>query len=73
MKKMKMKIIMNFEYGKNIEIELNNFEELKNYDFTKYIPTINESDIINDGFENITKNVISNLNIPIMNFSFYEK
>ena len=60
------------EYGKNIEIELNNFEELKNYDFTKYIPTINESDIINDGFENITKNVISNLNIPIMNFSFYE-
>ena len=60
------------EYGESVDIELNNFDELKNYDFSKYIPKIDESDIIKDGFETLTKNVISNLNIPIMNFSFYE-
>ena len=58
------------EYGKITEIEFNNFEQLKNYDFSEYIPKNNN--IENDGFESITNNINSNLNIPIMNFSFYE-
>jgi len=60
------------EYGENIDIELNNFDELKNYNFSKYIPKINNTNTNNDDFDNITKKFISNLNIPIMNFSFYE-
>ena len=58
------------EYGKINEIELNNFDELKNINFNKYITQ--NIDNINDGFENITNNVYSKFSVPILNFSFYE-
>ena len=58
------------EYGKINEIELNNFDELKNINFNKYITQ--NIDNINNGFENITNNVYSKFSVPILNFSFYE-
>ncbi len=58
------------ENGTINEIEFNNFDELNNFNFSKYIP--NDINITNDGFENITNNVYSDLSIPILNFSFYE-
>ena len=39
------------EYGEITEIEFNNFDQLKNYDFSEYIPKNNN--IENDGFESI--------------------
>ena len=65
------KDIIDKGYGEITEIELNNFEELKNLNFSKFIRG-NSDYIENDGFENVTNNINSDLSISIMNFSFYE-
>jgi hypothetical protein len=59
-------IINDSEIIETLEIE--NIEELRNLNLSEYIPEHSEE---YDYFNN-TENIESNLNIPIMNFSFYE-